>query len=52
MVALQEVGDLTLAEFGVSQLAGGCGSAQSELGAFFSTCLCTLISKDELFEPK
>jgi len=31
MVALQKVGDFSLAEFGVTELSGGGGTAQNEL---------------------
>ena len=49
VVALKEVGYLPTAEFGVSELASGCGSAQYELTALLGACLRALICVYELF---
>ena len=50
VVALEEVGDSPLAEFGVTQLAGGGRPAKHELSALFRAVLRTLIRIEQLLD--
>ena len=50
MVALEEVGDLALAQFGVTKLARGGCAAQHKLSALLRACLRALIRIDQLLD--
>ncbi len=50
MVALQEVGDLAFAEFGVSELSGGGGAAQNELTTLSRAVRGALVGEDQLLD--
>ena len=48
MVALEEVGDLALTEFRISELASRGGSAKHEVGSLGRASLSALVSVDQL----
>ena len=48
--ALEEVGDFTLAEFGVTELAGGGGTAQNEICTFLRAIGGALVGEDQLLQ--
>ena len=50
VVALEEVGDFTLAEFGVSELAGGGGTAKIEICTFLRAKGGALVREDQLLQ--
>ena len=50
VVALEEVGDLALAELGVSQLAGGGRAAQNEVSTLFRAVRGPLVGEDQLLQ--
>lgn len=50
MVALEEVSDFTLAEFGVTELTGGGSTAQNEICTFLRAIGGTLVWEDQLLQ--
>ncbi len=48
MVALKEVSDFALAEFGITKFSGGGRTAQNKLGTLLTADLRTLVRKDQL----
>ena len=50
MVALEEVGDFTLAEFGVTELTGGGRTAQNEICTFLRAIGGALVGEDQLLQ--
>ena len=52
MVALEEVGDFTLAEFGVTELTGGGRTAQNEICTFLRAKSGALVGEEQLLQTK
>ena len=50
MVALEEVSDFTLAEFGVTELTGGGSTAQNEICTFLRALGGTFVWEDQLLQ--
>ena len=50
MVALEEVGNLALAGFGIAKLSGGCGTAENEIVTLLGAVLGALVRIDQLLE--
>ena len=50
VVALEEVSDFTLAEFGVTELTGGGSTAQNEICTFLRAIGGTLVWEDQLLQ--
>ena len=50
VVALKEVRDLSLTEFGVTKLTSGCSSAENKFSTFFGAGNCALVGVDQLFD--
>lgn len=52
MVALEEVGDLALAELWVAELAGGGRTAEDEFSSLFGAVLSALVGIDQLLNTE
>ena len=50
MVALKEVCDLSLTEFGVTEFACRSSSAENKFSTFFGAGHCALVGVDQLFD--
>jgi hypothetical protein len=50
VVALKEISDFPLAQFGIAKFPSGCGPAQNELSALLRAVLRTLVSEEQLLQ--